>query len=114
MSIRIRFLPEGREAQVRPGTTVMDASRKAGVHIRSRCAGKAACLMCKVQVSDQSGLSPLSEMERRKLAGLDEQGIRLSCQARVTGPVEVEVPEDPLRAAVRKQLEKQAEMDELW
>ena len=113
MNVDITFLPSGRTATVRAGTTVLDATRKAGVPIRTRCGGKAACLMCKV-VTNGEGLTPLSEIERRKIAGLDRQGIRLSCQTRIIGRAIVEVPEDPLKAAVRKQLMRQAEDDDLW
>ena len=34
-----------------------------------------------------------------------EQGYRLSCQARITNHIKVMIPEDPLKAAIRKQLE---------
>ncbi|UVI32381.1 2Fe-2S iron-sulfur cluster-binding protein [Paenibacillus spongiae] len=113
MNVDITFLPSGRKVAVRAGTTVLDASRKAGVAIRTRCGGKAACLMCKI-TTNGAGLSPLSEIERRKIAGLDKQGMRLACQTKITGRATVEVPEDPLKAAVRKQLMRQAEEDELW
>lgn len=57
----------------------------------------------------------MGDEERRKLAGQEEKGIRLSCQTRVSGKVEVELPPDPLRAAVAKALAKQKEQDEgLW
>ncbi|MBB3109273.1 uncharacterized 2Fe-2S/4Fe-4S cluster protein (DUF4445 family) [Paenibacillus phyllosphaerae] len=113
MSHEITFLPDGKRIAVRPGMTVLEASRKAGVAIRTRCDGKAGCLMCKVK-SDGAGLSPPNDQEKRKLAGLTADGTRLACQARITGTACVEVPEDPLRAFVRKQLERQAEDDKLW
>ena len=60
--------------------------------------------MCKVKVIDDSGIDRPTQNEKHKLGSLLGQGIRLACQARVRGDVEVEVPEDPLRAAVRRQL----------
>lgn len=69
--------------------------------------------MCKVNVHPGSKLLPIGEVESRKLAGLDEQGVRLSCQARVNGDCVVEIPPDPLRAAVARQLARQQE-DDLW
>lgn len=114
MNAEITFLPSGRKAVVRAGTSVLDAARRAGVPIRTRCDGKAACLMCKVKAVGEEGLSPPSENERRKLAGLDQSGTRLACQTKVTGKAVVEIPEDPLRAAVRQQLMRQAEEDKLW
>lgn len=101
-------MPGGVSVRVRPGTSLLDASRRARVHIATRCGGKASCLMCKVKVLEQQGLSPLHRNEEIKLGSLGEQGFRLSCQAKVVGNVTVEVPEDPLKAAVRRQL---AQMD---
>lgn len=105
----IRFLPDDKSAEVRPGTTVLDAGRRARVQIRTRCGGKAGCLMCKVQVDDQSGLTPMKRNEELKLGSLKDEGIRLACQACVTGDVTVNLPEDPLKKAVRALLEKQKE-----
>lgn len=92
--------------------TLLDAGRRAGVSIRTRCGGRAACLMCKVNVErDHPGVTPPSLNERRKLGSDLERGIRLACQTRVAGNVTVNVPEDPLKAAIRKQLAKQQEED---
>lgn len=111
--VEVTFLPEGKKAKVKQGTTLLDASRRAGVAIRTRCGGKAACLMCKVNVDkDQAGLSEPALNERRKLGSELLQGVRLSCQARVEGDVSVTVPEDPLKSAIRKQLAKQKEDDD--
>jgi 2Fe-2S ferredoxin len=113
----VTFLPDDRSAEVRPGTTLLDASRRARVHIRTRCDGLASCLMCKVHVSaDQAHfLQAPGHAETHKIGSLLKDGVRLSCQARVKGDVCVSVPEDPLKAAIRKKLEEQQkERDELW
>jgi len=68
--------------------------------------------MCKVRVMDGNGLSEVQPNERNKLGSLEEQGYRYSCQARVIGNVTAELPEDPLKAAIRAQLLKQQEEDE--
>lgn len=114
MKARVLFLPMGKQAQVRSGVSVLDAARSAGVTIRTRCGGKAGCLMCKVICETGAGLSPLNANERLKLAGMAEQGYRLGCQAKVTGDATIHIPEDPLRAAVAKLLAKQQEDDQLW
>lgn len=108
----VRFLPEGVRVQVRPGTTLFRAAQMARVPIRSRCGGRAACLMCKVKVPDSAGLSPANLNEQRKLGELLKSGYRLSCQARVIGEVAAEIPEDPLKAAVRAQLDRLKESEE--
>jgi uncharacterized 2Fe-2S/4Fe-4S cluster protein (DUF4445 family) len=115
MNGEVTFWPSGRTVKVKPGTTLLDAARRANVSIRTRCGGKAACFMCKVTVRPDSELLPIADNERRKLSGLDGCHIRLACQARVAGKVDVEVPLDPLRAAVERQLARQAEQDDdLW
>jgi 2Fe-2S ferredoxin len=102
----IHFQPDNVKIRVRKGMSLLDAARSAKVGIRTRCDGKAACLMCKVNVADQEGLEPLTRNEVNKLGSLKYEGVRLSCQARVNGQadVTVQVPEDPLKAAVRRQL----------
>jgi uncharacterized 2Fe-2S/4Fe-4S cluster protein (DUF4445 family) len=109
----VTFLPANATIKVRPGTTVLAAAAKAGVFIRSRCGGTAGCLMCKVECGAGSRVSSAREKERRKLGPLLAQGVRLACQTSVEGDCTVIVPEDPLKSAVRRQLERQEE-DDLW
>ncbi|USB35046.1 2Fe-2S iron-sulfur cluster-binding protein [Paenibacillus sp. YPG26] len=115
MDYEIRFEPAGKKVKVRGGTTVLSAARQGRIHITTRCGGKAGCLMCKVNVQGpgQAGLSAPTEAELRKLGSRIDDGDRLACQAKITGPALVVLPEDPLKAAVRKQLERQQE-DDLW
>ncbi|MCI3920275.1 2Fe-2S iron-sulfur cluster-binding protein [Paenibacillus sp. TRM 82003] len=110
----VRFEPEGLTADVRQGTTILAASRQAGVSIRTRCGGVTGCLMCKVKVKDEGAVSPVVDAERRKMGNAAADGTRLSCQTKVLKDVVVEVPEDPLKAAVRRQLERQKEDEGLW
>ncbi|WP_181438834.1 2Fe-2S iron-sulfur cluster-binding protein [Paenibacillus sambharensis] len=114
MAVTVTFLPERKTVSVHPGTSVLEAARKARILIKTRCGGKAGCLMCKVKDVSGEGLSAQADRERRKLLGTAD-GTRLSCQAKVVGDAVVEVPEDPLKSAVRKLLEKQQEEEEgLW
>lgn len=108
MDYEVLFQPDGKKAKVRPLTNVLDASRRAGVRIPTRCGGKAGCLMCKVIIPEgqRESCLPPEDKERRKLgSALLEQGYRLSCQTKITGDLQVSIPEDPLKAAIRKQLE---------
>jgi 2Fe-2S ferredoxin len=104
VNARVTFLPGGKTIAVRPGTTLLQAAGRAKVPIRVRCGGMASCLMCKVNVQDQSGLSPLNRNEELKLGPLADEGVRLACQAKVCGSVTAVIPEDPLKAAIRAQL----------
>jgi ferredoxin, 2Fe-2S len=110
----VTYQPDNRSVSVRPGTTLLDASRRAKVHIRTHCGGMAGCLMCKVNVAaDQAAnLNQPTEAESYKLGSLIDEGIRLSCQARVKGNVTVTIPEDPLKAAIRKKLAEQQQDDD--
>ncbi|MCD9021214.1 2Fe-2S iron-sulfur cluster-binding protein [Cohnella silvisoli] len=112
----VTFQPDNRSVSVRPGTTLLDASWRAKVNIRTRCGGVAGCLMCKVNVTAEQAafLQPPTEAERHKLGTLLEEGVRLSCQARVKGNVTVSIPEDPLKAAIRKKLAEQQQEDDDW
>ncbi|MFF2482150.1 2Fe-2S iron-sulfur cluster-binding protein [Paenibacillus sp. NPDC058071] len=114
MNGTVTFYPSGKTIKVKPGTTLLDAARRAGLTIRTRCGGKAACFMCKVSVREGSELLPIADQERNKLAGMEERHMRLACQARVRGTVAVDIPLDPLRAEIERQLARQAEDDELW
>ncbi|GAK39995.1 hypothetical protein TCA2_2484 [Paenibacillus sp. TCA20] len=117
MNVKVTFLPARKEITVKQGTTLLQAGRSAGVHIPTRCGGKVGCLMCKVKVQEQErkNLSDPSTAEINKLGTWLNDGTRLACQAVIRDSVVVELPEDKLKAAIRKQLEKQqAERDELW
>lgn len=74
--------------------------------------------MCKVSIDpgESAALRPPSEAERRKLGSLLDQGVRLACQAAVWDDVSVLIPEDPLKAAVRRRLEaaRRGEAEDLW
>src|SRR5690606_11406532 len=100
-------MPDEKSVEVRSGTTLLSAAKRAGVPIRTRCGGVAGCLMCKVKVLDPASVSPPSARELRKL-GEDAED-RLSCQALVKSNTTVIVPEDPLKAAIRRRLEQQKE-----
>jgi uncharacterized 2Fe-2S/4Fe-4S cluster protein (DUF4445 family) len=110
----ITFLPMNKSIKVPSGMTILQAARRAGIRIATRCDGKAACLMCKVKVAqdERNALLPPTEAEERKLGLLLEEGTRLSCQAKVCGKLSVHIPEDPLKAAIRKQLEQQQQDDD--
>ncbi|AKG35425.1 2Fe-2S iron-sulfur cluster-binding protein [Paenibacillus durus] len=115
---KVVFLPEGRQTEIAGGASLLTAARKAGVKIASRCDGKAGCLMCKVKVEDETagGVKPPGDIERRKLGSQLSDGVRLACQAIVQGDIRVTIPEDPLKAAVRRRLEeaRRGREDELW
>ena len=107
------YQPSGRRGEVPEGTALLDAARDLGVEIESICAGQQTCGKCKILTeegdfhkygvrSSSDHLSPMGEAERaywerRKIHG----DYRLSCAARVQGPLVITVPEE---SQARKQI----------
>ncbi len=99
---RVTFQPEGRSADVAPGTTLLDAAEAAGVELPSNCGGVCACTTCHVWI--EAGLASLSAIEEREddrlqeAAGLSAHS-RLACQARVgEADVVVRVPGNRIKS----------------
>lgn len=81
----------GRIVEIRPPTTVLEASREAGIPHASICGGRGRCSTCRVRVgAGAEHLEPASAEEARVLrrAGLPER-VRLACQLRPTRDLEV-------------------------
>ncbi|MDP5273789.1 2Fe-2S iron-sulfur cluster-binding protein [Chengkuizengella axinellae] len=108
----ITFLPHNKKIKVKPGVTLLEASRRARIAISARCGGNAACLLCKVKVDNPSALVPLTENEKTKLSHDQiSDNIRLACQTRILNKkVTVSIPESPLSKVVQAHLRN--EMDQ--
>ena len=79
--IKITY-PNNVVVNVPKGTTVLEASRSAGIPHKSVCGGRGRCTTCRVKVSGENvTASNMSVYEKRALekAGLDPS-IRLACQ----------------------------------
>ncbi|MDP7099328.1 MAG: ASKHA domain-containing protein [Rhodospirillales bacterium] len=98
------FMPSGRRGRFPQGTPLLGAARDLGVDIDSICGERGICGRCQVGLStgvfakfaitsEKSHLSPVGEVEKRfaKTTGLPA-GRRLSCAARLTGDVVIDVP----------------------
>lgn len=81
--VNIRY-PGGKVLAVDPGTSVLEASRSAGIPHVSVCGGKGRCSTCRVQVIE--GLDGQPEAEGREKATLKSisaaRDVRLACQLR--------------------------------
>ena len=88
--VRIRY-PDGREARVEPGATLLEASRSAGVLHASVCGGRGRCSTCRVHVSRGfESLPPPGEGERALLARIGApERVRLACQIAPTADLAV-------------------------
>jgi 2Fe-2S ferredoxin len=102
-------------AEVKPGTTLLEAAEQCGAQVGHSCGGVCGCSTCHVWI--RKGLDSLSEQSDEEMDRLDmgfdvRPYSRLSCQAEV-GPddLQVEITEESLTAfldenpALRRQLE---------
>jgi adenylate cyclase len=98
--LRIGY-PDGRFVDVTPGTTVLEASRIAGIPHASVCGGRGRCSTCRVRVRAEIGsIDPPEPVEQRVLRRIAATpNIRLACQLRPRGHVEVTPLLPPFAAA---------------
>ncbi|MEM2815576.1 MAG: ASKHA domain-containing protein [Candidatus Bathyarchaeia archaeon] len=102
--LTVIFEPYGRRVKVKPGTSIFEAARKAGVRIKSECGGRGFCGKCKVVVADKNGLNDLTETEKRLLSqGEVNLSYRLACCALVKQNVSVMIPKDSMVGALKVQ-----------
>lgn len=87
--VKVRFEPSGIEIQAEQGSVLIDAALDAGVHINASCGGRGVCGKCRVTIAEGSVDQGLSEKVSEKDAAA---GVRLACQARLSGDVTIEVP----------------------
>jgi adenylate cyclase len=88
--VRIGY-PDGRFVEVVPGTSVLEASRLAGVPHARVCGGRGRCSTCRVRVRGElHSIDPPGEDELRVLRRIGAtSNVRLACQLRPRGAVEV-------------------------
>ncbi len=95
---KVTIRPLNVEIEAPEGATIMGAAQEQGYYWPTTCGGDGRCTTCAcLVVSGMDHLSPRGRSEERVLA--EERGpkvlehpVRLACQARVHGDVEVEKP----------------------
>jgi adenylate cyclase len=89
-TVRVSY-PAGQESLVPAGSTVLEASRLAGIPHASECGGRGRCTTCRVRVVQGAAFLPQSSPEERRI--LKRLGappnVRLACQLRPTHPLSV-------------------------
>jgi uncharacterized 2Fe-2S/4Fe-4S cluster protein (DUF4445 family) len=92
--------PDGTTIRVPRETTVMEALAQAGMPVTAPCGRIGQCGKCRVVVT--TGVSPYTEAEQTALLPEDlASGVRLACQARLTGAAAVVVPPTSRAAEMR-------------
>jgi len=88
--VRIAY-PDGRIVSILPGTTVLEASRAAGIPHASVCGGRGRCSTCRVRLG--RGRELLPPPHRDEAAVLTRVGapesVRLACQLRPSSDIDV-------------------------
>jgi adenylate cyclase len=83
--------PDGRRVAVAQGTTILEASRGAGIPHASVCGGRGRCSTCRVRIGVGGEELPPSSVEEQRV--LDRVGAppnqRLACQTRPLADLEV-------------------------
>jgi adenylate cyclase len=98
--VRIGY-SDGGWVEVTPGTSVLEASRIAGIPHASVCGGRGRCSTCRVRVrGERHSIDPPSADETRVLHRIGARpNIRLACMLRPSGDVEVTPLLPPLALA---------------
>src|SRR5207245_10751779 len=88
--VRIGYA-DGRSVEVTPGTSVLEASRLAGIPHASVCGGRGRCSTCRIRVRGEvHSMDPPAEDEQLVLRRIGAtSNVRLACQLRPRGAVEV-------------------------
>jgi adenylate cyclase len=88
--VRIGY-PDGRFIDATPGTSVLEASRLAGIPHAHVCGGRGRCSTCRIRVRGEIGsIDPPGEDELRVLRRIGAtHNVRLACQLRPHGAIEV-------------------------
>jgi 2Fe-2S ferredoxin len=98
---KVRFIKENLEVDVPEGTTILEAARLSGAPEGDRCGGVCACSTCHVYVTE--GFERTSEIEDEEFDILDKafdvrMTSRLGCQAKISGPIAVEISDESFLA----------------
>lgn len=93
--MKVKFVPQDVEYEIKPGQTIMDLAHEKGIAIRSTCNGMPSCAECRVRVVDgEWNVNPPSRKELSLIGTgyyIDQR--RLSCQILCFGDVTVDTTE---------------------
>lgn len=80
----VRHAPSGKLISARPGQTVLESLREAGIQHTAICGGRGRCTTCKIRIAkSHSALAEPEELELRALKRIGAASdIRLACQLR--------------------------------
>lgn len=90
---KLKLFPINKTIEVDGNTNLLEAMKKAGLHIKSSCGGYASCGDCVVKIRE--GVDHLGPQEFKELNLLGNifhiTKERLSCQTKISGDVEIDI-----------------------
>ncbi|NOY76080.1 MAG: 2Fe-2S iron-sulfur cluster binding domain-containing protein, partial [Kiritimatiellaeota bacterium] len=92
---RISFPKFNSEVFALPGTSLFECATRAGILIRTPCAGAGKCGKCAVRIIE-GDIPPSKECEHHFTAEKLNEGWRLACRATVEGDLVVDIPNTTL------------------
>lgn len=94
MELEIRFLPSDRRVRVAPGTTLLDAARRAGLPVASACGADGVCGRCGLEIVEGAATlpEPSAWEERVKRDNRVAPALRLACRLACSADLTVTAP----------------------
>lgn len=93
--MKVKFVPQNVEFEIRPGESVMHVAQDHGLYIKSVCKGVPSCAECRVRVVDGEHNVMQPGSEELSLIGtghfIDHR--RLSCQLKCFGDITIDMTE---------------------
>ncbi len=88
---KINFTEHGKEIFALPGTSLFECVTRAGILIKTPCAGAGTCGKCVIQITD--GTIEASEECKKRFSKEElECGFRLACRASLESDITVKIP----------------------
>ena len=93
--MKIKFLPQNKTIEVKPGQSVLHAAQDNGIYIKSVCGGRASCAECRVRVEEgmDNCLPPAAPELALIGSGYFIDRRRLSCQMKCVGDIVIDLSE---------------------
>jgi uncharacterized 2Fe-2S/4Fe-4S cluster protein (DUF4445 family) len=84
-------LTSGKNISIKPGTSILESLKLAGIYLTSSCGGKGTCGKCKIIIK-----SGKAEFKSRIKLSKDEigKGYAIACQSYPTENVVIDIPKE--------------------
>lgn len=94
MRVRVDLQPSGRSVRVEPGTTLLEAVRRAHLPLASACGSEGLCGRCGVRVLSAAAPLPAEGADERlvKERNRIDPTLRLACRISVVSDLEITTP----------------------